>query len=100
MDKELKEKWVKALRSKRYKQGWGRLERTERGVKKYCCLGVLAKVARVKSSDFALLTKPSGTYAFLALDVQRHLATMNDYGGKDKRGASFSEIATYIEKNL
>ena len=39
MDKALKNTWVKALRSGKYRQGTGRLMRMNRY---YCCLGVLA----------------------------------------------------------
>lgn len=46
MDAELKGKWVKALRSGKYKQGKGVL--CDRG--KHCCLGVLCRVAGGKYS--------------------------------------------------
>lgn len=41
MDTKLKTKWVKALRSGRYKQGCGNLRNLD-GT--YCCLGVLRNV--------------------------------------------------------
>jgi hypothetical protein len=42
MKKTIAEKWVKALRSKRYTQGRGALKvKTQNGVTKHCCLGVL-----------------------------------------------------------
>ena len=47
MEKEIR-KWVKALRSGKYKQGNGRLE-TEDG---FCCLGVACKVFIPKSEQF------------------------------------------------
>lgn len=37
MNKEVKQKWISALRSGEYKQGTGRLKRED----EYCCLGVL-----------------------------------------------------------
>lgn len=40
MDKKIKEKWVKALRSKKYKQTRGSLK-DDSG---YCCLGVLCDI--------------------------------------------------------
>lgn len=42
MKPEIKEKWVKALRSGKYVQGYGRL-RTEND--QFCCLGVLCDLA-------------------------------------------------------
>jgi hypothetical protein len=49
MDKKIKARWVKALRSGEYKQGTGYLAK-KRGseARRYCCLGVLCELA-VKS---------------------------------------------------
>ena len=45
MDKNIAMRWVKALRSKKYKQGRGFLCRVDgRGNCKYCCLGVLSEL--------------------------------------------------------
>lgn len=41
MNKEVKEKWLTALRSGEYKQGKQRLVVTNSDNQKYCCLGVL-----------------------------------------------------------
>lgn len=41
MNQDLKEKWIKALRSGDYKQGKGYLNQNN---EKYCCLGVLCNV--------------------------------------------------------
>ena len=40
MNKEVKDKWVAALKSGKYKQGRGQLN----GESGYCCLGVLTEV--------------------------------------------------------
>lgn len=42
MNKTLKNKWIKALRSGKYEQGKGNLNHDGR----YCCLGVLCEVAK------------------------------------------------------
>ncbi len=42
MNKEIKEKWIAALRSNEYKQGHNRLRRFG---EEYCCLGVLCDLA-------------------------------------------------------
>lgn len=54
MDKELKQKWVDALRSGKYIQGTGTLCQINNnsGERRYCCLGVLADVAGLESSIF------------------------------------------------
>ena len=43
----LKDKWIAALRSGKYKQGKGALQRNE----SFCCLGVLCEVAGVHNFD-------------------------------------------------
>lgn len=89
MDKELKAKWVEALRSGKYKQGRSRLKHAGR----HCCLGVLCEVAGVKaSSDDGNL--PLG-FQPIPVPVEGVLINMND----DTRN-SFAEIADYIEANL
>lgn len=46
MDQEVKRRWVEALRSGEYTQGWGHLGKHWEGKKaQYCCLGVLCEVA-------------------------------------------------------
>jgi len=64
--KKIARAWVKALRSKRYKQGKGAL-RSRDGKNSpltYCCLGVLANVCGVKwaghDRDGCLLYAPNG----------------------------------------
>jgi hypothetical protein len=42
VNKKIKDKWVKALRSGKYKQGKGYLRADEGDGECYCCLGVLA----------------------------------------------------------
>jgi hypothetical protein len=41
MNKNVAMKWIKALRSGKYKQGQGKLQYAD----SYCCLGVLCKIA-------------------------------------------------------
>ena len=103
MNPELKEKWLKALRSGEYMQGIGALRDVN---DQYCCLGVLADVigcewkpARVSFSLYAcsFQNKPSEQYLrhdILPGHVQGEPARMND------EGATFTEIATYIQENL
>jgi hypothetical protein len=45
MNKEIKQRWVNALRSGRYKQGRGALRRITGSGEEYCCLGVLCQLA-------------------------------------------------------
>lgn len=110
MDKKLKDKWVKALRSGDYLQGRGALKVTlqagdtnpcnrGRAVKErtetFCCLGVLCDLAggRIKAGEgypSATFTKKIG----LTEEMMEKLANKND------EGESFAKIATYIEKKM
>lgn len=42
MKKRIANKWIKALRSREYEQGFGKLKNGN----KYCCLGVLCEIAK------------------------------------------------------
>jgi hypothetical protein len=106
MKRELKQKWLDALRSGNYRQGQDCLKQeNDRGRVWYCCLGVLAEIAepemlRKERSSFVFynhtgyLRLPSGEWVLLTADTQRELGRMND------DGKSFAEIADWIEKNV
>lgn len=116
MDKKLKAKWVKALRSGKYKQGKGVLRTADN---KFCCLGVLVDVMNKKawSKGTAL---SSVLIKGLARDVACYQAeeqataldrdTMNRIGLEPHRqgelinmnddGKKFETIANHIEANL
>lgn len=85
MDKKLKAKWVKALRSGKYKQCTSELYDSE--AREYCCLGVLCVVAKLEpdANAYTKLDRLVGSYS--------PFVRMNDDLGK-----SFSEIADHIEK--
>jgi hypothetical protein len=110
MKKEMKDKWVKALRSGKYKQGFSWLRNTNN---EFCCLGVLCEVNELSfdenSNEYNFpgglhgpatipphvvrlwgITGTSSTY--FTTDI---LMRMND-----SREHSFKEIADWIEKNI
>ena len=111
MDKAIGKRWVKALRSGKYKQG-------NAGVMKlggcYCCLGVLREVIKSKDTSKFYLTfeetatcnlrTPKGTIlkdpTNESYEIVSTLATLNDHGividGKFER-FTFEEIADVIE---
>lgn len=104
MDLKIKDKWVKALRSGRYKQGHGKLYLPWEN--SYCCLGVLCKVLRKPIEEGATdisddisteLAKELGLSRRVKnyIDVESRLVALNDEEGKD-----FYEIADWIEKNV
>ena len=122
MDKRIKNKWLKALRSGEYEQGKGYLcEAGKDGTQKFCCLGVLINetegfdflpgdppVEGVGiSHDFAvkhaaqnyrtMVYMPSRDFnkrVGLEWGMAEALSDMND------EGRTFAEIADYIEENL
>lgn len=114
MNPEVKQMWLEALRSGRYKQDTGYL-RIENG---YCCLGVLCdlypkanwEIVEGEYSFFGesqFLTKEVAEWASLKgytydevnnfnMPISEFpLTDMNDIQGK-----TFEEIADYIEKSL
>ena len=102
MDAELKAKWLVALRGDEFKQTTNCL-RDSRGL---CCLGVLAEVlgcswdrCETPTLDGESIRHKNGDWlqesiVDIPTEIQKYLAGMND------TGASFSEIADYIERNL
>lgn len=116
MKKEVADKWVAELRSGKYEQGKGYLNKDG----KFCCLGVLcdlaAKEGEVSKIDADI---PSGKYIqydkslkFAPISV-RTWSGLRTSGGafrysdknfelyslNDDDGLSFEEIANVIEKN-
>lgn len=116
MDELLKAKWVKALRSGKYKQGVGKLKRRYEGQICHCCLGVLCEITQhefpdmIEVMDNTILTgikyddrdirlhhelESSLRRAFgIDESVMIQLIEMND----DER-LNFKEIAEWIEEN-
>ena len=101
MEAPLKNQWIEALRSRKYKQGTGLLWNSSRD--RYCCLGVLAR--EMDCLDEHGWIKETAHYATLPTSfledvklpgsVERVLMDMND---ADKK--TFLEIADWIEQNL
>ena len=111
MNPAVKEMWVTALRSGKYKQGRDMLN----ACNEMCCLGVLCDIydpsgwiGDPDSECYSFLYSPNIgksvdiypplevlDWASLSNDVQLHLAELND-----NRGLTFNQIADWIEANL
>jgi hypothetical protein len=103
MDANIKQKWVGALRSGKYKQGYNCLRNRQDG---FCCFGVLCDVINPggwnqDSCGFYSFSESSGLPPQHIQDevgipkpAIGVLVEMNDYGD------SFEQIAAYIEGNL
>ena len=121
MNKEIAKKWVKALRSGKYKQGTNVLHNTRNNT--YCCLGVLtdlyqqdrrSKKKKMLDVDDKLDTVSYDGAEFILPDAVVKWAGMKTYDGSwdvengdsnlvylnDERCCSFKTIANVIEKNV
>lgn len=117
MDRELRDKWIAALRSGEYTQGRGELKAIQHDPNyvtppqvTHCCLGVLCAVAGVDMPMVSLYASnkercefggANGTFQYsrrnppLTGREQSELISMND-----EQAASFETIAQWIEENL
>lgn len=109
MKQDLKQAWLAALRSGKYRQGQGALKSVGGS---YCCLGVLCEVAGLKekqlscgsaakafidkTGDYDVSYLPDGFAHEVDISAtkQSALAEMND------DGKTFEQIADYIEQNI
>lgn len=109
IDPEFKAKWVKALRSGRYKQGTGKLRKRKDGKLQYCCLGVACNLIDNKrwkplldNFNFGSIMSGQGPTEFsynnlisgLRPSEVSILMNLND------TDQSFNDIADWIEANL
>lgn len=114
MARGLKAEWLEALRGGKYEQGKETLRDTAvTGTTAYCCLGVLCNLYDPRAWRFADSAQTYGEWeyddegdtgelpdgfrervALLADSAETKLIRMND------AGASFMEIAAWIEANL
>ena len=101
LPKSFKKKWLKALRSGKYKQQDEGVLRTPEN--KYCCLGVAAHlVGCTWITGYGYIEKRSGIRGISKIPkiligyegIPDTLAQMND------SGKSFEQIADWIEINL
>ena len=93
MDQKLKQDWIEALRSGKYKQG--RLALYEPYTEAYCCLGVLCKVA---GKDHNPEDDIGGAYDWMLTVLPKGIQLFTDMN--DREDKTFNEIADYIEANL
>lgn len=111
MNKVIADKWIKALRSGKYKQGTGRL----RDDNQFCCLGVLCDISKKgkwnkthykigNNVSVAMLPKEVANWAEMkSTDGSFELKGEYDKSKKlwslnDNLGESFTQIAFIIEK--
>jgi|HubBroStandDraft_4_1064222.scaffolds.fasta_scaffold00027_30 hypothetical protein len=102
MDATIKKKWVKALRSGRYKQTDSQLY--DARIDAHCCLGVLCRVVRAERDGEAFIWDGEIDALELPLPLLAHVgmdgAQMGEVAKMNDDGKTFKEIANYIERQL
>lgn len=112
---EVKAKWLAALRSGEFKQGRVSLHKVwSQGVERFCCLGVLCKLA----ADEGVIPAPgglpnggreyAGAVSFLPPLVRKWAGisdAFGDYGTgnlayDNDKGKTFAEVADIIEREF
>ena len=104
MKKKLKTKWVKALRSGKYKKGVGVLLSINGKKQSYCCLGVLGDICGFNEGglyncSYLSDIHPRKTAKFFSEKIEEKLSMMND-GNNGYKKHSFKQIAKWIEENI
>lgn len=112
MKQDVAKKWIKALRSGKYKQTKGVLRDEINGKPAYCCLGVLCETLGMKARKHAGIPRfyyGRKVYGVLPLSAFR-LTGMKSFNGYlrtegitltdlNDEGKSFKQIAKVIEKH-
>jgi hypothetical protein len=104
MNSEVKQKWLEALRSGKYKQGRRQLRKGD----SFCCLGVLCDVvdnSKWEASGYDKSFYYEGCGGTLPDDISKSIPSLREkltllMGMNDYYKNSFEEIADYIEENL
>ncbi len=100
MKREIRDKWVAALRSGRYKQAVNYLRVTRRGSTCHCALGVLAEELGLFDGPGEREATINGSPNFLPESIipepsQRAVSLLNDYCAM-----TFPELANFIESQI
>lgn len=120
MKRDIKDRWVAALRSKKFKQARGALRRNGWGEgESFCCLGVLCELAREEGVverardgyvdpfneyDYASGVLPGAVKRWAGIDTQKGYFGNDGYNRKslakiNDDGNDFDVIANLIEQN-
>lgn len=110
LDKNIKARWIKALRSRKYQQAQGRLREMDIG---YCCLGVLCDVIEPRGWELnetwhhslaegdIRLSRKMRRKTGLKWHEETMLIEMNDGDTEENMAPlGFLAISRWIEKNL
>lgn len=98
-------KWIKALRSSKYKQGFGALRETINYQTTHCCLGVACEVFTKPEEFSEFLNGPTNWSCLVPNRVSELLGIVSDelrgiLASRNDSYNSFAEIADMLEKNI
>ena len=110
MIKEYAFKWIKALRSGKFKQGKNALCTVEGKTAKYCCLGVLCHILKTPyTKNEGGFKEYEGNDGSLPKSIMKKCNIDDDFGcyfggveslaALNDNGKSFKQIADVIEQN-
>ena len=119
MDPDIKERWIKELRSGDYEQGMGALHRVRGGQNVFCCLGVLSHLAWLGGVVEREFNPTTGCYRYGTDDYTSSgvlVDAVRDWSGVDNEfgwygaggsltsdndeGLTFEQIANVIEEKF
>lgn len=92
MREEVKNKWVKALRSGEYEQGTGKLHKDG----KLCCLGVLCELAKEDLKDELSIYKSKLGYVFYGEKAEVPPTEVRDWSGMDHCQGELKEVVPVL----
>lgn len=105
--KEIKEKWLNALKSGKYKQGFYSLvimpksNGNKSGTIEHCCIGVLGEITKGLNNDSESQNTSQCPYKFLEDNLNRtiinNLVNVND-NGVDKNNQDYRNVIPLIEQ--
>ncbi len=100
MKREIRDKWVAALRSGRYHKGTNYLKTTYQGRVFHCALGVLAEELGLFDGQDGKMSTVKGSPhrfpdSFMATEIQNDVSLRND-----RTPMTFSDLANYIESRI
>ena len=99
MNADIKAKWLEALRSGNYRQGYNELRCRNR----HCALGVLCDIIDPdgwKEPDYALHRGMFSTKGHVPMEADLKPRDLREISTRNDAGKTFAEIADYIEANL
>lgn len=90
LSKKTCQRWIKTLRSGKFKQGTGRLRSGNQHGTRHCCLGVLTEISDYPAAPGGLEVRTGPTLPY------KKMCTLINY---NDGGKSFDKIADHIERH-